>query len=53
MFENISFQVSFSKKSYQSFKSVAEKRHTSEADFLLNALCAYLDMNDFKNQVIS
>ena len=43
MSENISFQVSFPKKTYQALKQVAKKRQKSESDILLDALRAYLD----------
>lgn len=43
MSENISFRVSFSKRTYQALKRVAKKKHKSESDILLDALRAYLD----------
>ena len=43
MSENISFQVSFPKRTYQALKRVAKKAHKSESDILLDALRAYLD----------
>jgi hypothetical protein len=43
MSENISFQVSFPKKTYQALRRVAKKRRKSESDILLDALRAYLD----------
>ena len=41
--ENISFRVSFPKRTYQALKRIAKKRHKSESDILLDALRAYLD----------
>lgn len=43
MSENISFQVSLPKTTYQALKRVAKKAHKSESDILLDALGAYLD----------
>jgi len=43
MSENISFQVSLPKTTYQALKRVAKKAHKSESDILLDALRAYLD----------
>lgn len=43
MSENISFQVSLPKRTYQALKRVAKKKHKSESDILLDALHAYLD----------
>lgn len=43
MSENISFQVSLPKNTYQALKRVAKKTHKSESDIMLDALRAYLD----------
>ena len=43
MTENISFQVSLPKTTYQALKRVARKKHKSESDIMLDALRAYLD----------
>lgn len=43
MSENISFQLSLPKRTYQALKRVAKKKHKSESDILLDALHAYLD----------
>ena len=43
MSENISFQVSLPKTTYQALKKVAKKAHKSESDILLDALRAYFD----------
>lgn len=43
MSENISFQVSLPKRTYQALKRVAKKKHKSESDIVLDALRAYLD----------
>ena len=44
MSENVSFQVSLPKTTYQALKRVAKKKHKSESDILLDALRAYLDL---------
>ncbi len=43
MSDNISFQVSIPKTTYQALKRVAKKTHKSESDITLAALRAYLD----------
>ena len=43
MSDNISFQVSIPKTTYQALKRVAKKPHKSESDITLAALRAYLD----------
>ena len=43
MSENISFQFSLPKSTYQALKRIAKKAHKSESDILLDALRAYLD----------